>query len=78
MTKRTTGISMEEDKFDRIDEDLSFGDYRSHWIVDAVDLRIAVDDILDQFDYEFESSEKKNRFVANAVLEKAQAEHAKA
>lgn len=70
---RTVGVwvGSGETVIDRVDERLGYGDSRSQYTKDALELRLAVDDALETVGLEFDSEREKRAFVRQALVDAA-------
>jgi len=62
---------MSQELLDRINERLAYGDSRSEWVRDAIELKLA---LLDEIDDENLTDEERREFVIEAVQKVAESE----
>lgn len=62
-----TSFNATKDLITRMNEELDYGDSRSRWIRKAIELRLAIDPILDG---EIDDVDERREFVIEAVEEK--------
>jgi len=59
---------MDQDLLDRLDSTLEYGDSRSGWVRDAIRMKLAVLEEIDELDEEM-TDEERREFVVEAVRE---------
>lgn len=62
---------MSQELLDRINERLAYGDSRSEWVRDAIEMKLA---LLDEIDDEEMTDEERREFIINAVREVEESE----
>jgi len=61
-------FNMDQDLLDRLDSKLEYGDSRSGWVRDAIRMKLAVLEEIDELDEEM-TDEERREFVVEAVRE---------
>jgi len=61
-------FSMEQELLDELDSTLSYGDSRSGWVRDAIKMKLAVLEEVDEIDEDM-TDEERREFVVEAVRE---------
>ena len=61
-------FNMDQDLLDRLDSTLEYGDSRSGWVRDAIRMKLAVLEEIDELDEEM-TDEERREFVVEAVRE---------
>lgn len=62
-------VGEDEDVVERVDGRLDYGDSRSGYAKEALELRLAVDDALAEAGLEFDSPREKRAFLRQAILD---------
>ncbi|MFC7142709.1 hypothetical protein ACFQMA_23100 [Halosimplex aquaticum] len=59
---------MDQDLLDRLDANLSYGDSRSAWVRDAIEMKLAVLEEIENYDEDM-TQEERREFIVEAVRE---------
>ncbi|MFB6217604.1 MAG: hypothetical protein ABEH77_00235 [Halobacteriaceae archaeon] len=62
-------VGEDEDVVDRVDERLDYGDSRSAYAKEALELKLAVDEAIEGVGLEFDTEREKRAFVRQAILD---------